>query len=159
ARLLRILGAMGGPKALATIATAVHENDSELQDVGTRVLGEWMTADAAPVLLEIAKSPEQDKFRGRALRGYLRIARQQKMPDAERFAMFREGMELSKRPEDRQLTLDILKRCPSAETVQLASTFMDDKQIGQHAVETAIFIAEKIKDKDPAAAKLAAEKV
>ncbi len=29
----------------------------------------------------------------------------------------------------------------------------------QHAVETAIFIAEKIKDKDPAAAKTAAEKV
>lgn len=157
-RLLRILGAMGGPKALATIAAAVRQNDPELRDVGTQVLGQWMTADAAPVLLEIAKSPEQDKFQGRALRGYLRIARQQKMPDAERLAMFREGMELSKRAEDRQLTLDILKRCPSAETVQLASSYMDDKQLRQHAVETAIFIAEKIKQKDPAAAKQAAEK-
>ncbi|HEX4415568.1 MAG TPA: HEAT repeat domain-containing protein [Lacipirellulaceae bacterium] len=159
ARFLRILGAMGGPKALATIAVAVRENDPELRDVGTQVLGQWMTADAAPLLLEIAKSPAQDKFQGRALRGYLRIARQQKMPDAERLGMFREGMEISKRAEDRQLTLDILKRCPSAETVQLASSYMEDKQLRQHAVETAIFIAEKIKDKDPTAAKLAAEKV
>ncbi len=117
-----------------------------------------MTADAAPVLLEIAKSSADNKYRTRALRGYLRIARQQKMPDAERLAMFRQGLELAKRPEEKQLTLDILKRCPSAETVQLASSFMDDQQLKQHAVETAIFIAEKIKDKDPAAAKTAAEK-
>jgi hypothetical protein len=159
ASLLRILGAMGGPKALEIVAAAVKESDPELQDTGTRVLGEWMTADAAPVLLEITKSSTSDKYRTRALRGYLRIARQQKMPDAERLSMFRQGLELAKRPEERQLTLDILRRCPSAETVQLASSFMDDQQLKQHAVETAIFIAEKIKDKDPAAAKLAAEKV
>jgi HEAT repeat protein len=159
ASLLRILGAMGGPKALEIVAAAVKESDPELQDAGTRVLGEWMTADAAPVLLEITKSSTSDKYRTRALRGYLRIARQQKMPDAERLSMFRQGLELAKRPEERQLTLDILRRCPSAETVQLASSFMDDQQLKQHAVETAIFIAEKIKDKDPAAAKLAAEKV
>jgi HEAT repeat protein len=158
ASLLRILGAMGGPKALATVAAAVKEGDPEQQDVGTRVLGEWMTADAAPVLLEITKSSVADKYRVRALRGYLRIARQQKMPDAERLAMFRQGLELAKRPEERELTLDILKRCPSTETIQLASSFMDDQQLKQHAVETAIFIAEKIKDKDPAAAKTAAEK-
>jgi Tfp pilus assembly protein PilF len=72
--------------------------------------------------------------------------------------MFRQGLELAKRPEERELTLDILKRCPSAETIQLASSFMDDQQLKQHAVETAIYIAEKIKDKDPAAAKTAAEK-
>jgi HEAT repeat protein len=158
ASLLRILGAMGGPKALATVAAAVKEGDPEQQDVGTRVLGEWMTADAAPILLEITKSSVADKYRVRALRGYLRIARQQKMPDAERLAMFRQGLELAKRPEERELTLDILKRCPSTETIQLASSFMDDQQLRQHAVETAIFIAEKIKDKDPAAARTAAEK-
>jgi hypothetical protein len=72
--------------------------------------------------------------------------------------MFRQGWDLAKRPEERELALDILKRCPSAESVKLASSFMDDSQMRQHAVETAIFIAEKIKDKDPAAAKSAAEK-
>jgi HEAT repeat protein len=155
---IRILGAMGGPKALSTIAAAVKGGDPELQDVGTRALGEWMTADAAPVLLQIIADPAAKNYRVRALRGYLRIARQQKMPDAERLKMFRQGLSLAQRPEERQLALDILKRCPSAESVELASSFMNDQQMRQHAVETAIFIAEKIKDKDPAAAKSAAEK-
>ncbi len=67
ASLLRILGAMGGPTSLQTIAAAVKTGDPELQDVGTQALGEWMTADAAPVLLEIAKSGAPDKYK--VLRG------------------------------------------------------------------------------------------
>lgn len=158
ASLLRILGAMGGPKALATVGEAVKGGDSELQDVGTRVLGEWMTADAAPVLLEITKSSTPDKYRVRALRGYLRIARQQKMPDPERLEMCRQALAVAQRNEERALVLDALKRCPSAESVELASTMLEDDKMRDRAVEVAVFIAEKIKDKDPAAAKSAGEK-
>jgi HEAT repeat protein len=159
ASLLRIVGAMGGPKALETIAAAVKVGDAELQDVGTRVLGEWMAVDAAPVLLAIAKdSSPENKYRTRALRGYLRIARQMKMPDAERLKMCRQGLALAERDEERALALDALKRCPSAESVELASSLLSDKELRDRAVETAVFIGEKIKDKDPAAAKSAGEK-
>jgi HEAT repeat protein len=158
ARLIEILGAMGGPKALDTIAGAVKSGDDELQDAGTRALGEWMTPDAAPVLLEITKTAEPGKYRVRALRGYLRIARQQKLPDAERLTMCRQALALADRDEERALVLDALKRCPTAESIELASSLLDDKAVKQHAVETAVFIAEKIKDKNPAAAKAAAEK-
>ncbi|MFO0788594.1 MAG: HEAT repeat domain-containing protein [Pirellulales bacterium] len=159
ASLVRILGAMGGPKALGAIAVAVKSGDVELQDVGTQVLGEWMTPDAAPVLLEIAKSSAPEKYRVRSLRGYFRIARQQKLPDAERLALVREGLAVAQRDEERELALDALKRCPSAESIKLASAMMDEAGIRERAVETAIFIGEKIKDKHPAAAKSAAEKV
>jgi HEAT repeat protein len=158
ASLLRILGAMGGPKALETIASTVKGGNEELQDVGTRVLGEWMTVDAAPVLMEISKSSSPDKYRVRALRGYLRLARQLKMPDAERLEMCRQALAVAERNEERELVLDALKRCPSAESVQLASSLLDDAQARDRAVEVAIFIGEKIKDKDPAAAKTAGEK-
>ena len=30
-------------------------DDSEMQDAATRLLGEWLTVDAGPVLLELAK--------------------------------------------------------------------------------------------------------
>ena len=99
-----------------------------------------------------------EKYRVRALRGYLRIARQQKLPDAERLAMCRQALKLADRDEERALVLDALKRCPSAESIELASSLLDDKGVHEHAVETAVFIAEKIKDKDPAAAKAAGEK-
>jgi HEAT repeat protein len=159
ASLLRILGAMGGPKALETIASNMKSADPELLDVGTRVLGEWMSVDAAPVLLEISQGSSPDKYRVRALRGYLRLARQMKMSDAERCKMFRQALEVAQRGEQRKIVLDALKLCPpSAESVELASSLLDDNELRDRAVETAVFIAEKIKDKDPAAAKTAGEK-
>jgi len=154
---LRILGAMGGPKALATIADVSKSDNSDLLDVGTRVLGAWMTIDAAPVLLDISKSSSADKYRVRALRGYLRLARQLKMSDSDRLAMCRQALEVAKRDEERALVLDALKRCPSAESIKLASSMISDADMRDRAVEVAIFIGEKIKDKDPAAAKSAGE--
>jgi hypothetical protein len=160
ASLLRILGAMGGSTALETIAAAVKTREAELQDVGTDVLGKWMTADAAPVLLEITKDPANDKkYQVRALRGYLRIARQLKtLPDEERIAMARQALDIAERADERKLALQVLERCPSAESIKLASALVDDKEVRDQAVQTAIFIGEKIKDKDPDAARVAAEK-
>ena len=53
--LLEILGAMGGAKALETVGAAAKSADQKLQDTGTRLLGDWMTADAAPVLLDLVE--------------------------------------------------------------------------------------------------------
>jgi hypothetical protein len=54
--------------------------------------------------------------------------------------------------------LQVLERCPSAESIKLASALVDDEEVRDQAVQTAIFIGEKIKDEDPEAAKSAAEK-
>ena len=54
--LLEILGEVGGAKALSTLATAAKSSDPELQDTGSRLLGKWNGVDAAPVLLDLAKT-------------------------------------------------------------------------------------------------------
>jgi HEAT repeat protein len=156
ARLIRILGAMGGPTALKSIAKAVRGGDAELQDVGTRVLGEWMTADAAPHLYEIAAS--EHRYKTRALRGYLRIARQLDLSNAQRLDMCRKALAIAERDEERALALEAMKRCPSAESIKLATSLVDDAELRQRAVEAAIFIGERIKDTDPAAAASAGQK-
>ena len=51
---------------------------------GQPLLGEWMTVDAAPVLLDLAKTAPEEKYQIRALRGYIRLARQ--FADARRRA-------------------------------------------------------------------------
>lgn len=154
--LIHMLGALGGEAALGVIAKAATQGSPALQDAATKELGEWITPDAAPFLYQIANSDH--KYKTRALRGYLRIARQLNLTDSERINMCRQALAIASRPEERELALDILRRCPSAESVELASSLMDDKELKLHAVETAVFIAEKIKDQDPAAAKSAAEK-
>ena len=111
---------MGGPKALETIAAAVKGSDEQLQDTGSRVLGEWMSVDAAPVLLDLAKTASSDKYQVRALRGYIRLARQFAMPDQQRAEMCQKALDAASRAEEQKLVLAVLERYPSVDTLRVA---------------------------------------
>ena len=56
--IVEILGSMGGAKALAAIGEAAKDADPKMQDTASRLLGQWMTLDAAPVLLDLAKTAD-----------------------------------------------------------------------------------------------------
>lgn len=117
--LLSIVGEIGGSRSLGIVADAGRSSEEPLQDAATRLLGKWMTADAAPVLLELATS-EKGRFQTRALRGYLRIARQSVLPDAERAAMCRSALAAAREEADRLAVLEILVRYPSAPALRVA---------------------------------------
>ena len=73
--LLSILADVGGKKALETVGLAAKSKEPELQDTSTKLLGKWATSDAAPVLLDLAKTAPEEKYQIRAIGGYIRIAR------------------------------------------------------------------------------------
>jgi hypothetical protein len=142
--LLEILGAVGGTQALQTVFTSA-ESDSpdELRDVSTRLLGEWSTIDAAPVLLELAAGPS-DKYQVRAMRGYIRIARQFNMSDAERVDMCRNAFEAATRPEEKELVLEVLERYPSQQMLSIAIEAMEVPEVKERATQAALAIAQNI---------------
>ncbi len=72
--LLEILGEMGGNQALKTIGQAAKSDDPQLQDTGSRLLGKWNGVEAAPFLLDLAKTAPAEKYKIRALRGYIGLA-------------------------------------------------------------------------------------
>jgi HEAT repeat protein len=148
ANLLETLGAMGGAKALETIGNAVKGGDESLQDTGSRLLGEWMTADAAPVLLDLAKTASGDKYQVRAMRGYIRIARQFTMPADQRSEMCASAMQAAARPEEQKLVLAVLERYPTADTFRQAVAAMQIPAIKDDAGRVALVIAQKIGGKD-----------
>jgi hypothetical protein len=154
--LLEILGGMGGPKALQTIAAAVSGTDEQLQDTGSRVLGEWMSIDAAPVLLDLAKTASADKYQVRALRGYLRIARQFQMELPQRAEMCQKALDASRRPEEQKLALAVLERYPSLETLKVAVDATQVPSLKDNAGRVAQVITQKIMDKSPDARDLLA---
>jgi HEAT repeat protein len=117
--LLETLAAVGGTRALSAVETAAASGARTLEDAATRLLGTWMTADAAPVLLKLAKASD-GAFRGRALRGYLRIARQFTMPDAERASMCREALAAAANDEERTMVVEILPRNASKAMLEVA---------------------------------------
>jgi HEAT repeat protein len=144
--LLEILGAMGGPTSLSTLGTYAQHSDVQLKDAASRLLGEWMTIDAAPVLLNLATSGPADKFQVRAMRGYIRIARQFIMPEETRVAMCSEAMRAAKQDAERKLVIEVLERYPSVGTLKLALESRNTANLQSDALRAVKLIASKLKD-------------
>jgi hypothetical protein len=155
--LLEILGAMGGPTALATIREAMKGNEDELQDAGSKVLGEWMSVDAAPVLLDLAKTASNDKYQVRALRGYIRLARQFAMPDGQRAEMLQNALEASKRADEQKLVLAVVERYPNVDTLKVAVKATEVPALKDDATRIAMAIAQKLGGKSSEAQELLAK--
>jgi HEAT repeat protein len=159
AYVLELLGKVGGKKALETVVSQAKSNEPATKDAATRVLGEWLSVDAAPMLLEIAKTDGDPKYQVRALRGYIRIARQLKLPAETKLGMFQSAMQVAKRNEEKQLALEILTRIPSAATLDLAVAQLGQPALKEKAADTAVKIAAKLIVQDPKSVGGAMQKV
>ena len=142
--LLEILSDVGGDTSLQTLATAAKSNDPQLQDAGSRLLGTWNGVAAAPVLLDLAKTGPEEKYRVRALRGYLGLARKFAMPDAQRAQMCQNAFDATRRPTEHKLALDVLKLHPSVEGLKLAMNAMKTPGLKADATAAALVIAQKV---------------
>lgn len=146
--LLEILGAVGGTKALQAIGMAAKDPDVQLKDVSSRLLGDWMTIDAAPVLLDLATTGPADKFQVRAMRGYIRIVRQFVMPDNDRVEMSGKALEAAKQVAEQKLVVENLARYPSMGTLKLAIQALSKPDLKEDATKAANTIANKLGEKE-----------
>lgn len=145
--IVEVLGAMGGSRALTILGRLGKEGDDAIQDAVTRVLGEWMSPSAGPVLLDLAKTGNP-KYRIRALRGYIRIARQLDVPLDDRIAMCSQALRVATRGEEKRLVLEVLRRYPTAEGLQLAVGLLSENELKAEAADSAVQIAEKLPKAD-----------
>jgi hypothetical protein len=143
---LGILGEIGGAKALQAIAAAATDSNPDIKDAASRLLGQWPTADAAPALLDLAKTAGEEKYRIRALRGYLRIARQFDVPEAQRVEMCRAALATATRDEERKIATEVLAIHPSLGMLQIAVEAGKTPALKADATRSAIMIAQKIGD-------------
>ena len=164
--LFDLLRKVSGKKALEEVVARTKSSDPAQKDSATRVLGEWVNTDAAPALLEIAKNDAEQKYRIRALRGYIRIARQLEVPwweasdaPAVKLEMYDEAMAAAERADEKLLALDILTRIPSAETLSRAIACLDNPALKEKSAATAVAIAGKVIGGNPKAVAEAMRKV
>jgi HEAT repeat protein len=147
--LIELLGVVGGARALQGVSAAAESANEDLQDAATRVLGEWMSADAAPELLKLARTLRNDQFRIRALRGYIRIARQMSLPAEQKLAMCEAAFGAVQRDEERRLILAALGRVPSAKAISMVVPHLANPALAEEAAEAALAVGEKIVQTDP----------
>jgi HEAT repeat protein len=158
--LLRTLPAVGSAGALKAVRGAVDHADKEVHATAVRVLSEWKSADAAPVLLELAKQSSQQVDRILVLRGYLGIATQRDVSARDRLAICREAAPLIQRAEEKRMLLGAISALANAEALDLIVSHLDDPAVQREVVATVMAIAEKRpKKQHTAVAKAALEKV
>lgn len=138
------LAALGGPRALEALAGAALSDDAQLQDLATRVLGDWATPDAAETLRKVAEKAADARFRVRALRGYLRIARQMDISDHQRWAMGREALKIAERNEERALALEVFGRIRHARMLAVVTPYLQDAGLKEAAAAAVVSIAERL---------------
>ncbi len=142
-RFLEILSGIGGAGALRAMGTAVKDASPEVRETASRMLGAWMDVDVAPVLLDLAKTSADEKYKIRALRGYIRLVRQFDMPDADRVAMCRTALEVAQRTAEKKLILEVMGRYPSGGMLSLALEATKITELKNEAIAVAMLIAQK----------------
>ena len=110
--LLEILASMGGPTAVSAVGAAARVSTPEIREAASRLLGEWIDVNAAPVLLDLAKTAAEEKYKVRAMRLHptgaaVRPARRPAREDC------RTALETADRDAEKELVLEVMRRYPS----------------------------------------------
>jgi hypothetical protein len=155
--LLEILSDVGGTRALNAVGAAAKSNNPQLQDTGSRLLGKWSTVDAAPVLLDLAKTAQEDKYHVRAVKGYISLARRfATMPEQQRLEICQNAFDVCRHPAEKKLVLEVLKLYPSLETFKLAIKSLKLPELKEDATQAVLIVAQKLGNKAPEARELLA---
>ncbi len=156
--LLRILGTIGGARALKTVRDAVGNPEAEVQAAAVRVLGAWKTADVVPSLLAVAGSAKQSSHKTLALRAALGWGGRTDLPADQRLAICRQAAPLAERVEEQRQLLSALGTLDAAEALALISPYLSVKATKDEAAAAAISASERVL-KRPDAAAVAAQLV
>ena len=133
-RILSILNVVGGQTAVQAVAAAARADDETLRDAAYQVLGQWKSADVAPLLLDLHNSVDERRLQVRAIRAYIRVARQFDMPAEQRAEMCRTALKLAQREADKRLVLEVLLRYPSEEMQKIAMDAAEDPALKDQAL-------------------------
>jgi len=141
--LLRTLRVAGGGEALKAARAAVDDSNKEVHAAAIRVLSDWKSADAAPVLLDLAKTSAAPVDKIISLRSYLGMAARKDFPAPEKLNICRQAAPMIQRNEEKLLLLAALGSLAGAATLDLAAPYLDDPAVKREAVTAVMAIAVK----------------
>ena len=149
--LVRTLNALGGPAALDAVRAAVRDTAPEVHAAALRALAAWNSPEAAPDLLELARTVDQPAERLLCLRGYLGFAGRAETAESQRLGMCRQAAGLALQPDETKLLLAALGGIASTDALALVQPCLEDAAVQKEAASAALDIAAKILESPQAA--------
>jgi HEAT repeat protein len=144
--ILRVLSTIGGAEAIKTVRGIIggQNVDPQVRSTAFRALGTWKTTDAAPDLLEIAKTANNPTDKILALRSYLTMASRSDLSPNQRLDMCRQAMGLIQRVEEKRMLLAALSGIQNAESVTVVATYLDDADVKEEAATAVVTNAQRL---------------
>ena len=149
ARLLRVLGRIGGPAAFPPLAAACEAAEPEVRDAAVRGVADWPDAQAEDLLLNLAKTAEQPAHRALALRGYLRLLEQgAPAPRAATAAKCAGALAAAGTADLRKAVLGTLAHLAHPAALALAVSVLDDPETRAEAGLAVVTLARALLTSD-----------
>lgn len=145
AALLRILGAIGGPQALAAVRASLVDADKPVREAAIATLGGWKTIDAGPVLLESAQKTADPAERLLSLRTFFALAARgsDKEPQS-RVDLCQQAVRVALRPEEKKLLFTALGAIPSPSSAGALQSYLDDAATRGDAAAAVLKVSERL---------------
>lgn len=158
--LLKVLGMLGGPKAMDEMRKALKSNDEKVVEGAVRGLSAWPDDSAAAELLAVVKGSTVEKNQVLAMRGFVRVVGlPSKRSDADTLKLYQDAMALTKRPDEKRLVLGGLGTVRHPDALVMAMSFIDDAALQQEACAAAAQVGGLLGSGYEAAVRPAIEKV
>jgi HEAT repeat protein len=142
--LLSVLGKIGDEAGLLVLRDALGDKEDKVKDAAVRALSDWPTAAPAADLLKVAQTSENQVHKTLALRGYVRLAGlKSNRPAEETMKMYKDAMALAADVSEKKMVLSGLGSTDSFEAMEMASSYLSDKELKDEAEVAVVKIAEE----------------
>ncbi|MHC5059410.1 MAG: HEAT repeat domain-containing protein [Planctomycetota bacterium] len=160
--LLRVLGRLGRPEALAAVREHLRHESAAVRDEAVRVMSSWPDASVADELLDLARDSGSALHRALALRGCLRLAREVASApggEARALAILERARPLANSGPDRRMLLACLASVPDAKALRSALAFLDDAEVRAEAAAAALTLGNELVRRDRDAVRAAMDEL
>ncbi|WP_017260154.1 DUF1080 domain-containing protein [Pedobacter arcticus] len=141
AKFLEILPGMGGQRALDATIQSSESSNAVLNDAAIAALSNWKDKDALWTLVDLSRTTKNPTQFGLVLNGLVRLTEAADINDERKLLIYRDAMEVARTEAQKKLILKNIGSTDSYNALMFASSFLDDKDLGEVAANTAMEIA------------------
>jgi HEAT repeat protein len=158
--LLTLLPVCADAPALQTLIGAAGDSEAQVRETAVRALADWPDISVWDSLIGFYQSPENEKTRGIALRGLVRLAGEENAHTDQRLLeRYQQLLSSTHADGETKLILGALSGVASPGALQLVIPFLSDSSVRAEAEAAVKRIAESIKAQHPQAAAEALQKL
>lgn len=142
--LLHILSAIGNQTALAAVREAVKDPNQQVRNEAIRALGDWKSADAAPDLIELARTAQNNADKTLCLRNFFRLTGQAEIPINQRLELCKKAAAITSNAEEKKMLLGALGNITAPDAFDLILPMLSDESTANEAGAAVVSVATRL---------------